>query len=96
MNEKWDVLRKMIEDSIIAIHENAIDPDNEFNKIIEGTFGRVLNMMDELEEDREDKAIKELTLEDAYEMMDEYDVICDADSKEIRLEHNGGLDGEDN
>lgn len=45
----WNELKKMIEDSTIAINECTKEPNNELNSAIKGTFGRVLNMMQELE-----------------------------------------------
>ena len=46
---RWQKLRKMIEKTIVALNENAKDPTDEFITTSVGTFGRVLNMMDELE-----------------------------------------------
>ena len=47
--DNWKKLRHMIEKTIIALNENAKDPTDEFITTSVGTFGRVLNMMDELE-----------------------------------------------
>lgn len=47
--KNWKDLRKMIEDTIKALYEHAKDPTDEFITTSVGTFGRVLNMMDELE-----------------------------------------------
>lgn len=49
MIDRWDNLRKMIEDTILAIYKSAENPNNEFTIISTGTLGRVLNMMKELE-----------------------------------------------
>ena len=45
----WNKLKKMIEDSIEAINELVDNPNDEAHTIMKGTFGRVLNMMQELE-----------------------------------------------
>lgn len=50
LENNWNKLRKMIEDSIIALHKAAIDPTAEFIENFKGTFGRVLNMMNEIKE----------------------------------------------
>ncbi len=49
LEDNWNELKKMIEKTIIAINELSKEPDSEFNCTMKGTFGRVLNMMDELE-----------------------------------------------
>lgn len=46
---RWEALRKMVQDTIISLHESAKDPNSEFVIITTGTLGRVLNMMNELE-----------------------------------------------
>lgn len=45
----WTKLREMIEQTIVALHEHVKDPTDDFVTTSVGTFGRVLNMMDELE-----------------------------------------------
>lgn len=45
--DKWKKLRKMVQDTIISLHENTTY--DEDIKIMCGTLGRVLNMMEELE-----------------------------------------------
>jgi hypothetical protein len=52
--DNWEELRRMIEKTIVALNENTKDPTDEFITTIVGTFGRVLNIMDELE-GKEDK-----------------------------------------
>lgn len=47
--KRWKKLRSMIEDTIVALHETAKDPTDDFITTCAGTFGRILNMMDELE-----------------------------------------------
>lgn len=49
LEHNWKELRNIIEKTIVALHENAKDPTDEFITTSVGTFGRVLNMMDELE-----------------------------------------------
>lgn len=49
LQNNWNELKKMIQDSIIRINECAKEPNSEFNTVMKGTFGRVLNMMQELE-----------------------------------------------
>lgn len=49
LQNNWNKLKKMIQDSIIIINECAKEPNSEFNTVMKGTFGRVLNMMQELE-----------------------------------------------
>lgn len=50
LDARWEALRTMIKDSIVALHETAKDPTSAFITTCAGTFGRVLNMMEELEE----------------------------------------------
>ena len=49
LQNNWNELKKMIDDSIIAINELVDNPNDEAHTIMKGTFGRVLNMMQELE-----------------------------------------------
>lgn len=48
LQNNWNELKKIIEDSIIAINELVDNPNDEAHTIMKGTFGRVLNMMQEL------------------------------------------------
>lgn len=53
LKDNWKKLKTMIQTSIIATEETAKKPDSEFITTIKGTFGRVLNMMQELEGNNE-------------------------------------------
>lgn len=52
VSDNWEALRKMIQDTITALIENAKDPNDNDIAMICGTFGRVLNMMEELENEK--------------------------------------------